>query len=73
VEEYRCEFGFPADKCADCEGEECDLTCIHFIVDEAEDRLVDVYCSACGMKLSQAGNDNSDGKIYCINCYLDHK
>lgn len=72
AEEYECEYGFPSDKCSDCDGEECDLTCTHFIVDEYEDISVSVKCSACGRELSQVSNDKADGKIYCINCYFEN-
>lgn len=70
IEEYECEFGFPSEKCLDCNGDECDLTCEHFIIDEDEEILVGVRCSSCGRELSQAGNDNTGGKIFCINCYF---
>ncbi len=73
VEEYECEFGFPSEKCSECGGDECGLGCLNFIIDEDEDILVSVKCSACGRELSQAGGDNSGGKVYCIDCYLRHK
>ena len=72
VEEYECRFGFPSEICPECDGGGCNLTCEHFIIDEDEDILVGVKCSSCGRELLQAGNDNTDGKIFCIDCYLKH-
>ena len=71
VEEYECEFGFPSEKCSECDGEGCDLFCTHFVIEDDEEIFVSVKCAVCGRELSQAGNDNGDGKIYCIDCYLE--
>ncbi len=72
IEEYECEFGFPSGECSDCEGDGCELDCVHFSKDDDEDSLVSVNCSLCGRELSQAAADNTKGEIYCIDCYLKH-
>ena len=72
VSEYECSYGFPSEDCEGCDGDgdDCQLACEHFIIDAEEDMYVTVICSSCGKELTQSGNDNSEGKVYCIDCFL---
>lgn len=69
VRDYECEFGFPSDKCTDCEGEGCEETCSHYVCDEGEDPVRVVTCCKCGRELKQV-MDDVDGEVYCFDCYL---
>lgn len=72
--EYVCKFGFPSEKCNECEGEECNITeCCHFTEDKENEELKAVFCKGCGKEMMQACEDGSDGEVYCVNCYLDKK
>jgi len=69
--EYVCEFGYPSDECMSCEGEQCNVTeCAHYIEDKDDGTLKKVYCKGCGMELQQMYEDESDGDVYCAECYL---
>jgi hypothetical protein len=71
--EYDCEFGFPSDKCDECDDSSCNETCINFVSDEEEDEVITVKCSKCGKELQKACKDegsNEDENVLCIECYL---
>jgi hypothetical protein len=70
VHEYSCEFGFPSENCTDCDEETCNETCLNYMVENEETELKTVYCKVCGKKLEQVLNEETDGDIYCIDCYL---
>ena len=72
VDKYECEFGFPSDKCTECNVEDCDLACTHFMLDDEEVVSTKVQCVACGKELDKVCGDSNDGDVYCINCYLQH-
>lgn len=72
--EYVCKFGFPSDKCEVCEGEQCNITeCGHYMAYKEDVSVKEVYCKNCGIKLEQMYEDEVDGDIFCVNCYLDSK
>lgn len=67
--EYVCKYGYPSESCDDCNGE-CDITeCSHYVAD-TDEIIRKVFCSGCGTELTQAYDDDSDGEVFCINCYL---
>ncbi|TYQ16126.1 UNVERIFIED_CONTAM: hypothetical protein Cloal_2629 [Acetivibrio alkalicellulosi] len=71
-EEYKCEFGYPSDKCCECEEQDgdCNIICNHYKEDNNE--YVIVKCLGCGKELKQACQEDSEkGEIYCVNCYLN--
>jgi hypothetical protein len=84
VDEYKCKFGFPSDKCESCEEEEqsevssescigtCSETCSHFKADEEEDNRVTVICKGCGKELKKEFDDSSSGDVFCVSCYLSN-
>ncbi len=62
-----CEYGFPDDKCENCDGaDSCDLTCEFF--DEISETKV--VCAKCGKEISIYSKPE-DGPYYCANCYLE--
>lgn len=73
VEEYECKFGFPSNKCEECEGEECSETCSNYLSDEAEDIKVTVNCKGCGKAIEKVFSDGGNNdEVFCINCYLSN-
>lgn len=70
TEEYECEFGFPSDDCSDCEKNECELTCNHYICDDEQDESRIVKCKGCAKEIEQVSGDDDDGDVYCFDCYL---
>lgn len=70
VIDFDCSYGFPSVRCEECDGEGCELTCEHFVEDMEEETLVTVNCASCGKELTQSGSDNTEGKVYCIDCFL---
>jgi hypothetical protein len=68
-DQFECEFGFPSENCEGCEGNECNETCINYINDENEDTVI-IKCKNCGKDLEKTFNDDTDGDVYCVNCYL---
>ncbi|MCX7922655.1 MAG: hypothetical protein N3B21_11700 [Clostridia bacterium] len=70
INEYACEHGFPSDSCKECEVVECGETCSHYISDELEDTLCKVACKKCGKELEKVADDQTDGDVYCISCYM---
>ncbi len=72
IEEYECEFGFPSDNCSDCEVEECELACTHYESDEDETESIIVRCHLCGKELKQFDSDTNEGRIYCVDCFLNN-
>jgi len=72
--EYKCKFGYPSEKCELCEGEQCDITeCSHYIEDKEDVAVRKVHCKGCGIELEQMYEDEVDGDVFCINCYLNSK
>ena len=69
---FLCEFGFPSDECEACEVTECDahINCLNYEIDNEEDVLFTVNCKKCGKQLKKAFDDNSEGDIHCLDCYL---
>lgn len=70
VEQYECEFGYPSEKCEDCDGEGCDVTCEKYECDDLEMPLK-VKCAKCGKELDQLCGDAGEGETYCTGCYLN--
>lgn len=71
VEEYVCEFGYPSEEaCCECETEECDLTCSHYLCDEEQTETRILFCKACGKELRQVCSDVEEGDVFCMDCYL---
>lgn len=70
--EYECEFGFPSEKCVDCNEENCSETCSEYICDELDEEIVSVNCEYCGRELKKIFKENEDkeGRILCIDCFL---
>lgn len=72
--EYVCKFGYPSDKCEICEGEQCDIVeCSHYVEDKEEVSVREVHCKGCGKELRQMYDDEVDGDVFCIDCYLKFK
>ena len=72
--DYLCKFGYPSERCEECEGEECNITeCSHYIEDKEDETVKKVQCKGCGRELQQVCEDDIDGEVYCIKCYLDSK
>ncbi|GAE88574.1 hypothetical protein [Acetivibrio straminisolvens] len=71
-ETYECSFGFPSDKCEDCQEEECDIVCNNYEEDSVEADYILVSCKNCGKELKKMYNDSDDpeGEIFCVECYL---
>jgi hypothetical protein len=70
VDQYECSYGFPSDNCSECDGEGCEISCVHYADDE-EDMPVKVKCARCGRELEQLCSENGEGEVYCAGCYLD--
>jgi hypothetical protein len=68
--EYSCEFGFPSDSCNECDEEACSETCSNYMVDKEEVELRKVNCKVCGKQLEKVMDEDIDGEVYCIECYL---
>jgi len=72
--EYVCKFGYPSEECEDCEGEQCSITeCSHYIEDKEDMTVRKVYCKGCGIELHQMYEDEADGDVFCVSCYLNSK
>jgi len=68
---FECEFGFPSDECIDCEADGCDLDCDHYEeCDDEEEEPVIVHCSRCGKELKKLMQDDEEGEIMCVDCFL---
>lgn len=67
---YECEFGYPDEQCAECEVDECELTCDHFIPETTSTPVKIGHCASCGKELQLISNDD-DGDVFCINCFLN--
>jgi hypothetical protein len=67
--EYKCEFGFPSDKCVNCEGDDCSEICSNYKIEEEDAETV--TCKGCGKELSKAFKDDSGGEVFCVECYLN--
>ncbi|MHC1750610.1 MAG: hypothetical protein AB9856_20255 [Cellulosilyticaceae bacterium] len=65
-----CEFGFPSEECSYCEADGCELTCDNYVEDCEEDNFIISKCSQCGKELKVASNNEEDGPVYCLDCYL---
>lgn len=69
--EEMCEFGFPSEACAMCELDGCDLTCSHYVVDEADPiKVVTKNCAICNTALEVVVGSAEEGDVYCVTCYL---
>ena len=66
-----CEFGFPSERCLDCDDEHCELTCEHYIKDCEEGEFSISKCSKCGKELKVLSSNVEIGEIYCPICYLN--
>lgn len=71
AEEYECEFGFPGEACLECEVDECELTCEHYVSDQVEENFVIAKCVACGKELKLSSNNDDGSDVYCVTCYLN--
>ncbi|HOM03042.1 MAG TPA: hypothetical protein PLH43_09470 [Acetivibrio sp.] len=71
-ETYECSFGFPSDKCEECDEEECDIVCDNYEEDSDEADYILVTCKDCGRELKKMYNDSNEpeGEVFCIDCYL---
>lgn len=69
-EVYKCEFGYPSDRCEECEEEECDITCSRYEEESDEEDFIVVSCKGCGKELKKAYQDADEGDVFCIDCYL---
>lgn len=67
--EFECKYGFPSDECANCDRDDCEITCEHY--EENDEEPVIVYCSRCGRELKKVVRDDEEGEILCIDCFLN--
>ena len=67
-----CEFGFVSEACESCELEGCELTCAHYVRDDAdlEDNGIVVKCAGCSKEIVLQANSAVD-EVYCVACYLN--
>lgn len=72
ISEYECKCGFPSDQCEDCEALECDAVCSSYECIDEEDMPRTVKCMKCGKELTQVVTDETEGEIYCVQCYLSN-
>lgn len=70
-EEYECEYGFPSEKCSDCEEDMCELTCDNYVSENEEEEFIISKCIKCGKELKLAAGNAEDGEVYCVTCYLN--
>lgn len=70
VTEYTCTFGFPSDKCEDCEGGECSEKCGNYRPDSEDIKTEAIACKSCGKELTMVVKDDPEGNVFCIDCYL---
>jgi len=68
--EYQCAYGFPSDNCEDCDELRCDAECVHYECDEQNDLPETVSCKGCGKKLEKVFNEDTEGDIFCVECYM---
>lgn len=69
-----CAFGFPSESCSDCETDQCELTCEHYIEEveeEEEEAFIIVQCATCGKELKVVASKEEAGAVYCPECYLE--
>lgn len=69
-EQYICEFGFPDAACEQCENEGCDRECSHYAGETVVEVLTEVQCCICGKTLRKMIDEEEEGDVYCIDCYL---
>lgn len=71
---FVCQFGFPSEECGICEDSECEkaINCSNYEADSDEGELVIVNCKKCGKELKKAFDDNTEGEIMCVDCYLEN-
>ena len=70
VQEYSCQFGFPSDNCSECNEEDCSETCSNYAAESEKVELRTVNCKVCGKQLEKVVDEDTDGDVYCIECYL---
>lgn len=70
VEQFECVFGYPSESCGECDSEECELTCDHYVSDEEQAEMMIVHCMTCGKELQQVCGNDEAGKVQCIDCFL---
>ena len=70
VSDYVCKFGWPDEGCSECAGDECSVVCSNYISDEAEPEATVCHCAACGKELEMVTGDQTEGEVYCLDCYL---
>lgn len=67
---YECEFGYPDEQCIDCEVDACELTCEHFVPETTSAPIKIGHCASCGKELQLIQNED-DGDVFCIDCFLN--
>lgn len=70
VNDYICEFGFPDESCNECAGEDCSIECKSYKPDVEEPEVKLCCCSACGKELKTVSDNESEGEVFCFDCYL---
>lgn len=70
IMEYTCKFGLPSEQCSDCHEEDCNVTCANYKLDREDEELKLVKCKGCGKELEKVFNEDTDGDVFCIKCYL---
>jgi hypothetical protein len=70
VEIQECDYDFPSEACVTCEDLECDLTCEHFESMSHQDEFIIAYCATCNKELKLATQNDEEGDVYCVSCYL---
>lgn len=70
VEDYECEYGFPAEDCSDCPDTGCGLACVNYLQDDGQEEIILLKCKTCGKELKQIGNGGAEGDVYCVDCFL---
>lgn len=73
IEEYECQYGFPSEQCENCNMDGCDEVCSQYVCGDEEAIVKTVRCSICGKELNQASEDDNDGEVFCLDCYLNKR
>ena len=70
ISEYSCAYGLPSDNCHECYEESCSETCSNYSADNGEEEFITVNCKICGKQLEKVMDEDAEGAVYCIECYL---